>query len=130
MEYAPGGNLAQQISLDMDLGEIVNLANQTLAALVFLHGQGVIHRDVKPQNILCMTSNHYKLADFGVSKGVVPSLSMQGTAEYVAPEVYDQASYSFPADIVSPSISFITLTKLSLVVIRHRSARVFEWLTH
>ena len=103
MEYAPGGNLAQQISHGMGFSQIVNLANQTLAALVFLHRQGVIHRDIKPANVLCVTPNHYKLADFGVSKGVAPSLSRQGTAEYVAPEVYDQAPYSFPADIVSNS---------------------------
>ena len=101
MEYAPGGNLAQQISQGMGFGEIVNLANQTLAALAFLHRQGVVHRDIKPQNVLCMTPNHYKLADFGVSKEVAPSMSKQGTAEYIAPEVYDQKPYSFSADIWS-----------------------------
>ena len=101
MEYVPGGNLAQQMSHGMGLGETANLANQALTALVFLHDQGVMHRDIKPANILCVTPDHYKLADFGVSREVAPSLSRQGTAEYNAPEVYDLAPYSFPADIWS-----------------------------
>ena len=85
----------------MSFDEIANLANQTLAALVFLHDQGVMHRDIKPANILCVTPNHYKLADFGVSKEVAPLLSKQGTAEYMAPEVHDQVPYSYPADMWS-----------------------------
>lgn len=86
----------------MQVGEIANLANQTLAALIFLHDQGVMHRDIKPGNILCVAQNHYKLADFGVSKDVAPSLlSKQGTAEYMAPEVHDLAPYSYPADMWS-----------------------------
>ena len=116
MEYAPGGNLAQQMSTRMGLGELANLANQTLAALVFLHDQNILHRDIKPQNILCVTSNHYKLADFGVSKEVAPSLSKQGTAEYIAPEVFDQKPYSFSADIVSKELFLFSFTPLTNLV--------------
>ena len=101
MEYVAGGNLSQQISTGMEFGKIANLANQILSALVFLHDQGVLHRDIKPANILCVTPDHYKLADFGVSKEVAPSLSRQGTTEYMAPEVFDLAPYSFTADIWS-----------------------------
>ena len=128
MEYAPGGNFAQQTEIRMGFGQIADLANQTLAALVFLHDRRILHRDIKPQNILCVTPNHYKLADFGVSKEIAPSMSKQGTAEYVAPEVYDQIPYSFSADIVSKKIfllSFTSLTKLLPVVLRRRSARVY-----
>lgn len=84
--------------------ETVTLANQTLAALVFLHEQGVIHRDIKPSNILCVTPDHYKLADFGVSREIAPMLSRQGTAEYMAPEVYDLRPYSYPVDIWSVGV--------------------------
>ena len=101
MEYVAGGNLLQQMKEGMSLGEIKNLANQTLAALVFLHNQEVMHRDIKLANILCVSRCHYKLADFGVSKEVAPLLSKQGTAEYMAPEVHDLAPYSYPADIWS-----------------------------
>ena len=112
----------------MGFGEIANLANQTLAALVFLHDQKILHRDIKPQNILCVTPNHYKLADFGVSKEIAPSMSKQGTAEYFAPEVYDQTPYSFSADIVSNELfffSFTPLTNLFAVVVRRRSTRIY-----
>lgn len=128
MEYAPGGNLAQQMGILMGFGEITNLANQTLAALVFLHDQKILHRDIKPQNILCVTASHYKLADFGVSKELAPSLSKQGTAEYIAPEVFNQTPYSFSADIVSKELFFFCFTpliNLFAVVVRRRSARMY-----
>ncbi len=60
-----------------------------------------MHRDIKPANILCETQNVYKLADFGVSRVVGHFLSQQGTLEYMAPEVHDGATYSFPADMWS-----------------------------
>ena len=101
MEYVAGGNLLQQMIGGMRCSEIANLAYQTLSALVFLHDQGVMHRDIKPANILCMTPDHYKLADFGVSKEVASLLSKQGTAEYMAPEVHDPGLYSYPADMWS-----------------------------
>ena len=102
MEYVAGGNILRQMTRGpMGHGKIANLASQTLAALVFLHDQGVMHRDIKPANILCVTPDHYKLADFGVSKEVASLLSKQGTAEYMAPEVHDLAPYSYSADIWS-----------------------------
>lgn len=101
MEYVAGGNLLEQMRGGMQVCEIANLANQTVAALIFLHDQGVMHRDIKPANILCVARNHYKLADFGVSKEVAPLLSKQGTAEYMAPEVHDIAPYSYSADMWS-----------------------------
>lgn len=101
MEYVAGGNLVDRMRMNMGFRETANLANQTLAALVFLHEQGVMHRDIKPSNILCVTPDHYKLADFGVSREIAPLLSRQGTAEYMAPEVYDLGPYSYSADIWS-----------------------------
>ena len=102
MEYVAGGNVVGQIIRGpMGHRKIANLAGQTLAALVFLHDQGVMHRDIKPANILCVTPDHYKLADFGVSKEVAPWLSKQGTVEYMAPEVHALAPYSYSADIWS-----------------------------
>lgn len=82
MEYVAGGTLLQRLRVDMEFGEVAHLAHQTLAAVFFLHDQGVMHRDIKPANILCVTPDHYKLADFGVSKDVAPFLSKEGTAEY------------------------------------------------
>ena len=125
MEYASGGNLAQQTIKRMGFGEITNLANQTLAALVFLHDHKILHRDIKPQNILCVTPNHYKLADFGVSKELASSLSKQGTAEYMAPEVFNQTPYSSSADIVSKEVFIFSITPFTNffpVVVRRRSA--------
>ncbi|KAF6241781.1 hypothetical protein HO173_000493 [Letharia columbiana] len=101
MEYVAGGNLQQRMKVRMEFEEIASLAGQALSALAFLHDQGVMHRDIKPANILCVTPNHYKLADFGVSRDITSLPSKQGTAEYMAPEVHASAPYSYEADIWS-----------------------------
>lgn len=104
MEYVAGGNLQQRMKVRMEFEEIASLAGQTLSALAFLHDQGVMHRDIKPANILCVTPNHYKLADFGVSRDITSLPSKQGTAEYMAPEVHAWAPYSYQADIWSVGV--------------------------
>ncbi len=101
MEYVAGGNLRQKIGKKMKFDAIMNIANQMLSALAFLHDQDVMHRDIKPENILCMPSNHYKLADFGVSREVAPYASRQGTEMYMAPEVLEWEPYGLPADMWS-----------------------------
>lgn len=101
MEYVAGGNLVSRMSMNWGFRETASLANQILAALVFLHEQGVMHRDIKPSNILCVAPDHYKMADFGVSREIAPLLSRQGTAEYMAPEVFDLGPYNYSTDIWS-----------------------------
>lgn len=65
---------------------------QMLSALDFLTYQGIVHRDVKPDNILCSRSlgrptYHFRLADFGVGKLAKYAYSCQGTHWYMAPEI-------------------------------------------
>lgn len=101
MEYVAGGNLREQMEDEWEFSEVANLANQMLSALVFLHDQDVMHRDIKPENILCGSANHYKLADFGVSRELTASLSKQGTEIYMAPEVLGMEPYDLSADMWS-----------------------------
>src|SRR5882757_5557935 len=74
MEYVPGGDLGSLIHRRGHLPEsdVKVMASQLLSALKYLHGMGITHRDVKPDNILIHNFSplQVKLTDFGLSKMV------------------------------------------------------------
>ncbi|TVY22726.1 Serine/threonine-protein kinase [Lachnellula hyalina] len=98
MEYIPGGDLGTLITQNGPLPEpdVKDMARQLLGALGYLHGEGVTHRDVKPDNILIARRRplHTKLTDFGLSKVVENEQTglrtFCGTLLYCAPEVYTE----------------------------------------
>ena len=102
LEYIPGGTLRQQLGqMQMEPGEIMNMSHQMTKALEYVHDMGIIHRDIKPDNILRKSRGHYLLSDFGCSGKMGPVLSKRGTIKYMAPEVGQSQSYGFEADIWS-----------------------------
>jgi len=73
------------------LGQVVKMAIQIAEALGYAHGQGIVHRDVKPGNVLIAKSGKVKLADFGIAAALDESSltatgQVIGTPEYMAPE--------------------------------------------
>ena len=98
MEYVPNGDLGSLISQHGSIPEdsVHTMATQLLSALKYLHGKGITHRDVKPDNILIATFNpvHVKLTDFGLSKMINSEETFLrtfcGTLLYCAPEVYQE----------------------------------------
>jgi serine/threonine-protein kinase len=101
MEYLNGEALAERLEKEVRLGfkEACDILLQTADALVFMHGCGVIHGDIKPENIfLCRgvephdrRRNHVKVLDFGLSRLSIPysmktDEHLTGTPAYLAPE--------------------------------------------
>lgn len=93
MEWVPGGTLADRVSQGpLEIGEIVHVARELLEALAYLHDRGVLHRDVKPSNVLLDAGGHIRLADFGLARpegdsGDLTRASVAvGTPGYMSPE--------------------------------------------
>jgi serine/threonine protein kinase/DNA polymerase III delta prime subunit len=96
MEYAPGGTLRDRYPRgeQVPLSTIVSYVDQVSSALQYAHDQRVIHRDVKPANILLRADGTLMLSDFGIAKlleqdGVTSAQTQVGTPVYAAPEQYE-----------------------------------------
>jgi len=108
MEYVPGGSLASIIEKFGSLTEPLSrkYAQQIVRGLEYLHGQQIVHRDIKGANILIDHKGLLKLADFGCSRQLMDLLrasqyTLTGTPHWMAPEVIRQTGHGTPADIWS-----------------------------
>ncbi|HEX4804663.1 MAG TPA: protein kinase [Conexibacter sp.] len=93
MEHVPGRSCAELLRErgHLDVDEAVEIVAQACRGLDYAHRNGVVHRDVKPGNLLVTDDNVVKLADFGIAKATEQSSitqvgSVLGTAAYLAPE--------------------------------------------
>lgn len=121
LEYVPGGSVQSMLSSYGPFEEplIRNFIRQILIGLSYLHGEDIIHRDIKGANILIDIKGTVKISDFGISKKVGSSevemdedksasqkrgerrASLQGSVYWMAPEVVKQTAYTKKADIWS-----------------------------
>jgi serine/threonine protein kinase len=92
MEYVAGEPLNRKLGREkkLPLATALQLAEEIAEALDYAHAQGVIHRDVKPGNILVTEDGHAKIADFGIAKLNLAHFTLPGrvlgTPAYMAPE--------------------------------------------
>ncbi|KAK9470484.1 kinase-like domain-containing protein [Dipodascopsis tothii] len=82
---------------------------QVLEGLVYLHDEGVIHRDIKGANILTDKSGVVKLADFGVATRAVDDFQVVGTPNWMAPEIIELVGATAASDIWSVGCTIIEL---------------------
>ncbi|KAG0855229.1 hypothetical protein G6F46_004598 [Rhizopus delemar] len=119
MEYCEGGSLEdiykKANQLQGVIGETIlaNVAEAVCRGLIYLHSQHVIHRDVKPSNILMTRQGKIKLCDLGVSGELINSLAQTftGTQYYMAPERIQGASYTVRSDIWSLGLTIIEVAQ-------------------
>ena len=92
MEYVAGRGLRDFLTLRLRLAlkDTMSIMSQLLAALDFAHANGVVHRDVKPANIIMQLSGRLKLADFGIALvdtfDLAQAGSLAGSPAYMSPE--------------------------------------------
>ncbi|CAL9076653.1 unnamed protein product [Musa textilis] len=118
LEYVENGSLANIIKPNKfgpfpESLVAVYIAQQVLEGLVYLHEQGVIHRDIKGANILTTKEGLVKLADFGVATKLteadVNTHSVVGTPYWMAPEVIEMSGVCAASDIWSVGCTVIEL---------------------
>lgn len=107
MEYLVGRNLKQIINEDGPLppNVAIDISRQVAAALQFAHKNGIIHRDIKPHNIVMTDEGEVKVTDFGIARSMASNVTQTGailgTAQYISPEQAKGDEIGAASDIYS-----------------------------
>lgn len=108
MEYVPGEDLKSMIRMSGQLstGMAIKVAKQVCDGLIEAHRLGVIHRDLKPNNIMIDRAGEARIMDFGIArllkaKGITGAGIMIGTPEYMSPEQVEGKEVDMRSDIYS-----------------------------
>ncbi|MDA8294264.1 MAG: protein kinase, partial [Actinomycetota bacterium] len=135
-EFLAGGSLRQLLDAGRRLtpAQAVHVGLEATAALDYAHRRGIVHRDVKPANLLFDADGRLRIADFGVARALAeaawtePEGALLGTARYAAPEQAEGLALDGKADVyalalvlveaVTGSLPFVGDTTVSTLMAR------------
>lgn len=132
LEYIGGGSLRKKIGPLMSISDVVSYATQIAEGLAHAHKRGIIHRDIKTDNIMLAEDGHVKVTDFGLARlGNVTHLtkvgSTLGTAAYMSPEQAQGAAVDHRSDIFSFGVVLYELSTSQLPFTgEHEAALLYE----
>lgn len=116
MEYLERGDLRQELRAGMARERVLQVTRQLALALEAIHGHGVVHRDLKPGNVLLRTDGSAVLADFGIARSMLQQQDfaralagqppMLGTPFYVSPEQASGGAPTAASDLYSLGVVF------------------------
>lgn len=116
MEYLPGGNLANRLSRGaLPMEQCLNWMQQLAAGLGFAHKRGVVHQDIKSDNIFITKAGDLKIGDFGLAKLLVGKVHYNastkglGTPAYMSPELCRGDAQDHRSDIYSLGVLFFEM---------------------
>lgn len=118
MEYLSGGTLSEQLQNfphGLVFDDLIKSLNQIVNGLIFAHSKGVLHRDIKPHNLLLDSNGSVKIADFGVSRmlwgdmAVTRAGDLLGSPQYMSPEQIESKVMDGRSDIYSLGITMFEL---------------------
>jgi eukaryotic-like serine/threonine-protein kinase len=110
MEYLPGRSLKTVVREQGPLDPVsaIDIVAQILHAARFAHGRGVIHRDLKPHNVILDAEGRAKVTDFGIARAGASDMtltgSIMGTAQYLSPEQAQGQAVSAASDLYAVGI--------------------------
>lgn len=108
MTLLEGGQNVKSYATNISRGRRINLLGQMLRALHYLHRRGVLHRDLKPDNVFVTTDEQIKVMDFGLAKRdkaqSTQSDTISGTIAYMAPEQFQGESASVASDLFAVGV--------------------------
>jgi eukaryotic-like serine/threonine-protein kinase len=115
-EYVEGENLKQLVGREgaLPVREAIELALQVARALGYAHERGIVHRDVKPQNVILNEDGRAKVTDFGIARsldvdGVTQTGTVLGTSDYIAPEQAQGEPVDSQTDVYSLGVVLFEL---------------------
>jgi serine/threonine-protein kinase len=110
MEYVPGRSLKELVREQGPLAPVVaiDIVTQILQAARFAHARGVIHRDLKPHNVILDEEGRARVTDFGIAQAGASDMTMtgsiMGTAQYLSPEQAQGYAVSAPSDLYAVGV--------------------------